>query len=466
MAKKREKTRDTAETPPREAGVPGWIPGGGVMVLGALIFLSGRAPFFSSDTGEWLRMGGIILAVIGLIVGTSGRITLQSSLDWAKSLAIAIGIALVVRWAVFEPYRIPSGSMEPTLMGDPAFMRGDRVFVNKWVYGLRVPFQNARLWQGAEPQRWELVVFKTVEENALHGTLVKRIVGMPGEHLQIRDGKVFVNGEALELPPDMPQDTHYTAPPFTDMRYGIRPEPEYSQIPPGQYLLLGDNSADSRDGRVFGWVPGDHFVGRVSCIAWPIAHWRDFTGFSKTWWWRGTLALIAGLTLFRIFAGRSWAVRAGKTGRVDHLLIGFWPFGLRLPLSGLWAMRWGRPRRGDLVYYLAADPGGDAASHHLGRVLALPGEKLTRDGDGLRLGDAPLTLPAPLESAVSKLDAQGNGKGRGQFKAPEDGYFILAEDPSEPDAADSRALGPVHESRILGRAIAVWWPVWRARRIP
>jgi hypothetical protein len=69
-----------------------------------------------------------------------------------------------------------------------------------------------------------------------------------------------------------------------EMRYGLRPEPEFSVVPPGHYFCLGDNSGESLDGRVYGWVPEENLFGRAAGVWWPIAHRRDFTGFTHTWW--------------------------------------------------------------------------------------------------------------------------------------------------------------------------------------
>ena len=111
--------------------------------------------------------------------------------EWVKSILIAIVLALFIRWPVIEPFKIPSGSMEPT------FYDGDRIFVNKFVYGIRFPFNgfripyttkttwyaDDRIFRGADPQRWDVVVFKSVEHDVQHDILVKRIVGLPVSEL-------------------------------------------------------------------------------------------------------------------------------------------------------------------------------------------------------------------------------------------------------------------------------------------
>lgn len=312
-----------------------------------------------------LPRDGILRRMLTAILGP---LTGRNLLSWLAVILLVLGI----RWAVFEPYTIPTGSMEPTLHGDPRWLRGDRVGVNKYVYGLRVPFMNKRLYYGQLPQRWDIVVFKSLDANAAHPTLVKRIVGLPGERIQIREGRIWVNDVAVEPPENLrdilnyttylgqdPDDLHQFAlqmavrdwrdpqlnpqnegvqllyndlmalkaklqgvdpatiepapaaelyksltPVSQDiikklherkldaqypLRYGVFPEPEFSTVPEGHYLVCGDNSLDSADGRYFGWLPNEHLVGRVFCVWWPLNRWRDFTGFSHTWWGRGIL---------------------------------------------------------------------------------------------------------------------------------------------------------------------------------
>ena len=320
--------------------------------LGAVLFIAGIAVMYRSGkmppaSADRMNYVGIAIAAVGCLLWFTSGMDRAQTFEWMRSGLTALLLALAIRWAVAEPYRIPSGSMEPTLHGDPRFGRGDRVFVNKWVYGLRYPFMNRRIWHGNPPQRWDMVVFKTVEENATHKTLVKRIVGMPGEHLQIRNGKIYADSVPLELPPDMP-DIYYTTP--LDGPYGVQPSEKFAHIPEDHYLVLGDNSAHSRDGRYFGWLPNEHIVGRVACIWWPPTRWRDFTGFSSTWWWRGLLALLALVLLARLFAGRLCpAHNPDDPNKIDHLAVSFAHYGFHLPVLDRLAMRWREPARGDLV---------------------------------------------------------------------------------------------------------------------
>jgi signal peptidase I len=124
---------------------------------------------------------------------------------------------------VVQQFSIPSGSMEPTLHGDPRFLRGDRVLVNKWIYGIRIPFTNMRFFDYKDPERWDIVVFHANQENAEHGVLIKRVVGLPGEKVQIgEDGRIVINGTPVDPPDEWKDVLHYTrtlTPPDEGVQY-------------------------------------------------------------------------------------------------------------------------------------------------------------------------------------------------------------------------------------------------------
>lgn len=165
-----------------------------------------------------------------LIIRLFGPGTWRNGLAWT---ALIVGL-LAVRWALVDQFTIPSGSMEPTLHGDPRPLQGDRVSINKWVYGLRWPlndwrvpftpwtlhYADRRLFEGAKPKRWDIVVFKSAEEASAGETLIKRVVGLPGEHVFIgTDGRIQINGEPVDPPEELADVLDYTrAPTMTDIR--------------------------------------------------------------------------------------------------------------------------------------------------------------------------------------------------------------------------------------------------------
>jgi len=425
----------------------------------------------------------LLAAPVVWLVGPS------TSLEWLKSLVIAIGLALVIRWVLAEPFRIPSGSMQPTLHGEAHILKGDRVFVNKLVYGLRYPlngikipfagwrveYATKRLWRRAGPERWDIVVFKSMGRRARNATLVKRVVGLPGERVHIAHGRVYINGEPLELPPGMPP-VHYTSPPYIrendSMKYGIRKEDRYAVVPEDCYLLLGDNSANSNDGRVFGWIPNERILGRVGCIWWPPARWRDFTGFSETWWWRTVVTVISILLFMRLFLGRSWRVHrraAGDKIKADHVYVNRWAFGVPVPFTLLRLFRWGNPQRGDLVLYRRPSTNRDHPKLLLGRVAALGGERVVLNEGKLHIDGAPVEAPASLADRAfdspDEIGPYGRSKSKQHGQVPEGRFFILTESDLIEDHWDGRTVGWAAHEDLLGRASAVWWPPARWGRL-
>jgi signal peptidase I len=183
---------------------------------------------------------------------------LRVAIDWVVTIAGAVAIVLLVKAFVINPYRIPSSSMEPTLhCAKPAAgceaSFSDRVLANRFLYHLR------------EPRRGEIVVFRTPPAAQIRcgagGTFVKRLIGLPGETIEVRlrqgDGYVFVNGRELKEP--------YIA----KARRGAVEAFGPTKVPPDHYFMMGDNRAQSCDSRVWGSVPRENLIGKVFATYWP-----------------------------------------------------------------------------------------------------------------------------------------------------------------------------------------------------
>jgi len=215
-------------------------------------------------------------------------------------------IALTIRAFIVEPFRIPSGSMFPTLL------IGDHLFVNKFVYGPKIPFSDMRLPGLREPERGDIIVFTVARRGNdtfpadrhpeyAREEFVKRIVGLPGDRVEIQGSKVIVNGEEMDVEP-LPET-------FTDpngrvldvlrvavdsKQYEILDDPKaYFRAPrpvttveEGRYLVLGDNRDHSKDSRVWGTVRKAEIKGPAFVLYWS---W-DFNGGwlellnPLTWW--------------------------------------------------------------------------------------------------------------------------------------------------------------------------------------
>lgn len=190
-----------------------------------------------------------------------------------RSILWVIVAFLVIRTFLLEAFKIPSGSMEPTLLVN------DHLFVNKLAYGPHIPFTNINLPGYREPQRDDLAVYRSPDAGDGHPTVVKRIVALAGDTVHMRGGQLFVNGIAQRRSygaPENPMHGSLTHPDFlwqrnhaiAGTRFGPPPaQPTYDDwgplvVPPEHFFGLGDNRHDSKDARNYGPVPRTNLRGR------------------------------------------------------------------------------------------------------------------------------------------------------------------------------------------------------------
>jgi signal peptidase I len=173
--------------------------------------------------------------------------------EWADSIIIAFILAMFVRIFFFEFYKIPTSSMVATLIP------GDRILVAKIIYGPRIPFVGVRIPGYRKPERGEVIVFISPPERSK--AYVKRIIGMPGETVEIERGSIYIDGQEIS-DSRISKNFYYN---FGD--YG---QPGRSiEVPEHSYFVLGDNSASSRDSRHWGFVPFEDVLGKAMLIWWP-----------------------------------------------------------------------------------------------------------------------------------------------------------------------------------------------------
>ncbi|MBN1354026.1 MAG: signal peptidase I [Candidatus Omnitrophica bacterium] len=174
--------------------------------------------------------------------------------EWVKPILYALVIALFIRTFVVQPFKIPTSSMVPT------FMPGDRIFVNKFIYGAKVPFTNISLPKLREPIHGDIIVFRSPVEPKKY--LVKRLVGLPGDSVEIKDNHVWINGKLIKTPLSIAGVTYYNRGKFGAAGESVK-------IPENSYFALGDNSLNSVDSRYWGFVPEKNLAGKVFLIHWP-----------------------------------------------------------------------------------------------------------------------------------------------------------------------------------------------------
>ncbi len=177
--------------------------------------------------------------------------------EWVKPVIYALVIALFIRAFIAQPFKIPTSSMFPT------FKPGDRIFVNKFIYGVRIPFTDIRLPKLREPERGDIIVFRSPIEKKY---LVKRLIGKPGDVVEIKNQKVWINGKPAEIPA-IKSVIYYNRGEYGKAGRSVK-------VPPGCYYMLGDNSLNSVDSRYWGFAPAKNVAGKVFLIWWPLRRIR------------------------------------------------------------------------------------------------------------------------------------------------------------------------------------------------
>ena len=214
--------------------------------------------------------------------------------EYAKSFFPVILLVFVLRSFLVEPFKIPSGSMMPTLLA------GDYILVNKFTYGLRVPILNNTFIEMYQPKRGDVIVFHYPPDPKID--YIKRVVGVPGDKIQYQDKQLIINGKKLDVTyennyeyemqganiisarkskeqlGDVPHDilvhdipNQYNA----DMPGAKLQDGETITVPEGSYFAMGDNRDNSADSRVWGFVPEKNLVGKAFYI------WMNFDQFSR-----------------------------------------------------------------------------------------------------------------------------------------------------------------------------------------
>ena len=229
-------------------------------------------------------LSGIIVALDKFVWGRAEEGTGSSALrdtlvESSRSFFPVLLFVLIIRSFVFEPFRIPSGSMMPTLL------QGDFIFVKKFSYGLRLPVTETKILETGAPERGDVVVFRLPSDPSIN--YIKRVVGLPGDEIVYERHRLTINGE--EVPLEAHPDASNDDPRFleqlgerqheiliTNAAYMVR-DGVY-RVPEGHYFVMGDNRDNSRDSRFIDAIPETHLVGEAVRI------WMHMDGLTWPRW--------------------------------------------------------------------------------------------------------------------------------------------------------------------------------------
>jgi len=207
----------------------------------------------------WLLF--IILTVAELLVVFVFKLKKENVVrDWVEPAFEAILIAIVIRALVIQAFRIPTSSMEDTLL------IGDHLIANKFVYGTYVPGREDKIFKISKPKRGEIVIFRFPEDPKY--MFIKRCIGLPGDKIEIINKKVYVNDEPLEEPYVYHKDMR-----VLPRRYG---RDNYGPVivPEEKFFVMGDNRDYSHDSRFWGFLPYDNLRGKAWVVYWPPSRWK------------------------------------------------------------------------------------------------------------------------------------------------------------------------------------------------
>ncbi len=233
---------------------------------------------------EWILLILTIFTGFFTLLGRFQRLREGHStlVDYSRSLFPVILIVFALRSFLIEPFRIPSGSMLPTLH------LGDFILVNKSAYGIRLPITYQKVVPTSRPKRGDIAVFRYPVDEKIN--FIKRVVGLPGDQVRVIGRKVFINGQQIEQ--DLAEQHHqtqdvgrgYISNRYTEKlgevshdilvrRGGQGSKGFEGVVPEGEFFVLGDNRDNSKDSRYWGFVPEKNLVGRAFFIwfAWNVA---------------------------------------------------------------------------------------------------------------------------------------------------------------------------------------------------
>jgi len=205
---------------------------------------------------SWLMVGFFLISGAGAVTAAKGFLPQSGKfLEYGEALVVAIVLAIAIRGLAVQAFKIPSGSMLPTLL------IGDHLLVNKFLYGVRIPYTTVRICRLRPPRRGDIVVFAYPIDDSKD--FIKRVIGEPGDQVQVRDKRVYVNGVQLLDPWGFHVDPSVVPGGF-EKRDNFGPV----IVPSGKYFVMGDNRDKSYDSRFWGFVEDPRIKGKAIVLYW------------------------------------------------------------------------------------------------------------------------------------------------------------------------------------------------------
>jgi len=210
------------------------------------------------DQTEIIFWGLFVLLTIGeILVAFVYKLPKTNVIrDWVEPAFEAIIIATIIRALIIQAFKIPSSSMEDTLL------IGDHIIANKFIYGTNLPFSGKTILKFTQPKRGEVVIFRYPKNPSL--MFIKRCIGLPGDTIEVKDKIVYVNGVKLDEPYVFHKDMN-TYPANANNRDNYGPV----VVPKDEFFVMGDNRDNSDDSRFWGFLPYKYLRGKAWLVYWP-----------------------------------------------------------------------------------------------------------------------------------------------------------------------------------------------------